>query len=132
MDKPWAYFHDLWLQAKWFWQRGTKGYSDRDTWSVDWYLCSFMGNALRELAESKHGVPARCIGRHQCTDNPNDCEFFTVEEWRATILYIAETFDIGHKVQDCDYMKPEEYEWAYKRFKHGMGMFTEYFFNLWD
>lgn len=129
--KPWEYVRDIWLQAKWFYQRGTRGYADNSTWGIDWYLCGWMGNALRELAKNVHGVPAQCIGRHTCSDNPNDCEFFAVEEWQATIRYIADTFDLGRKIQDYD-VPGEEMEAAMKRFKHGMTMFNEYFFNLWD
>jgi hypothetical protein len=130
--KPWEYVGDLYRQLKWFYQRGKRGYAENSVWSIDWYLCSWMGNALRELAENVHGVPGMDVGRHDpLSQNPNDWEFLTLDEWRATILYIAETFDLGHKIQDYD-VPGEGMEAAMKRFQHGMRMFTEYFFNLWD
>jgi hypothetical protein len=89
-----------------------------------------MGNALRDLAEQVHGTPIIDTGR--VIEDPNDCDTFTMEEWKATILYIAETFDIGRKIEDFEYITREEYEVAHKRFQHGMRMFSEYFFNLWD
>jgi len=129
--KPHEYVQDVCRKIKWFYQRGTRGYSDRDTWSLDWHLCEYMGNALRELAENVHGVPGFDIGRHPLSENPNDWEFLTIEEWRATILYIADTFDLGRKIQDYD-VPGDKMEAAMLRFQHGMRMFTEYFFNLWD
>lgn len=127
--KPWAYAHDVWLQAKWFYQRGTRGYADNSIWSIDWYLCGFMGKALRELADQVHGVPIIDTGR--VIADPNDCDCLTMEEWKFTILYIAETFDLGRKIQDYD-VPGDQMEAAMKRFHHGMAMFSEYFFNLWD
>jgi len=129
--KPWVYFHDLWLQVKWFCQRGARGYADNSVWSVDWYLSSFMGNALRDLSKQVHGVPLIETGRPLDPHDPNDCDTLTMEEWKATILYIAETFDLARKIQDYD-IPGEEMPAAMKRFKQGMAMFTEYFFNLWD
>lgn len=127
--EPWTYFYDLWLQLKWFFQRGSRGYADNSVWSIDWYLCSWMGRALRELAENVHGTPILDTGR--VVTDPNDCDTFTMEEWKATILYIADTFDLGRKIQDYD-IPVEQMPAAMKRFNQGMAMFTEYFFNLWD
>lgn len=128
--KPWEYVEDVYLQAKWFYQRGSRGYADNSTWSIDWYLCGWMGKALRELADQVHGVPAQDV-RLTPPEDPNDLWTLSMEEWKATIVYIAETFDLGHKIQDYD-VPYEQMEAAMKRFHHGMAMFSEYFFNLWD
>lgn len=128
--KPWEYIGDVYRKLKWFYQRGKRGYSDNSVWSLDWYLCEWMPQALRELKEQVHGTPIVDTGR--VIEDPNDCDTLTMEEWKATIEYLAETFDIGRQIQDYGYKTPEEYQKAYKRFQHGMRMFNEYFFNLWD
>lgn len=130
MKHPHEYILCLCRNLKYFYQRGTRGYCERDVWSIDWHLTSYMGNALRDLSAQVHGTPIIDTGR--TFDDPNDCDTLTIEEWKATILYIAETFDIGRKIQDFEYMTTEEVQVAMKRFNHGMAMFTEYFFNLWD
>jgi hypothetical protein len=127
--RPWQYIEDLWLQLKWFYQRGAHGYADNSVWSIDWYLTSFMGKALRELAEQVHGVPIIDTGR--VILDPNDCDCLTMEEWKATILYIADTFDLARKIEESD-LPYEKMPEAMKRFHQGMTMFNEYFFNLWD
>ena len=130
LSHPWEIVEDYYREAKWFIQRGSRGYADRDVWSVDYYLTSFMGKALRQLADQVHGTPIIDTGR-PFTDL-NDCDSLTMEEWKATILYIAESFDEARKIEDYDYMTTEDVQRAVKRFNHGMGMFTEYFINLWD
>lgn len=127
--KPHAYFGDVFRKVKWFYQRGKRGYADNSIWSLDWYLCSFMGDALRELADQVHGVPIIDTGRK--FEDPNDCDCLTMEEWKFTIRYLADTFDLARKIQDYD-VPIEEMDAAMKRFKHGMAVFSEYFFNLWD
>lgn len=127
---PLSYLTCLGRKLKWFYQRGRYGYADRDVWSVDWYLTSFMGKALRQLSTQVHGVPIIDTGR--VITDPNDCDCLTMEEWKFTINYIAETFDIARKIEEYDIIGVKEMEIAMKRFKHGMDMFNEYFFSLWD
>lgn len=128
--KPWEYFECLYRTLRWFYQRGTKGYCERDVWSLDCHLTSYMGNALRDLAGQVQGTPIIDTGR--VFTDPNDCDTFTIEEWKATILYLAETFDIGRSMEDFKYLTTDDYQNAKKRFDHGMAMFSEYFFYLWD
>lgn len=127
---PFEYFGDVWDKVRWFYQRGRYGYCERDVWSLDWHLTSYMGKALRDLAEQVHGTPILDTGR--VITDPNDCDTFTMEEWKATILYIAETFDVARKIQEYEFTKPEEYQEAKKRVDQGLAMFSEYFFSLWD
>lgn len=44
-------------EAKWFIQRGKKGYSDFDIWSFDSYLCEVLAGGLKKLAEESMGYP---------------------------------------------------------------------------
>ena len=121
----------LFRNLKYFYQRGTHGYCERDVWSIDWHLTSHHGQRITvDLSKQVHGTPIIDTGR--TFDDPNDCDTLTIDEWKATILYIAETFDIGRKIEDFEYIDREEFEKAMKRFQLGMRMFSEYFFNLWD
>jgi hypothetical protein len=55
--KHWFSFHTYWNFVVFFWQRATRGWADCDTWSLDYYLNSWMPDALRHLKKHKHGVP---------------------------------------------------------------------------
>lgn len=113
---PHVYFGDLYLEAKWFIQRGSRGYSDRDTWSIDYYLCSWMPQALATLKKRKIGHPYR----------------LTKKTWNSKIDRMINAFKIGKKIQDYDYKTKEEVQTALKQFRKDFNLIKTYFFNLWD
>lgn len=47
---------DAYYAVKWFIQRGFRGWAARDTWSLDYYLNSWMPDALRQMKAHKHGI----------------------------------------------------------------------------
>ena len=49
---------DIYNNIKYFIQRGLKGYSDRDLWSLDYHLSKVICGSLKELKEVKSGYPA--------------------------------------------------------------------------
>lgn len=130
LTHPHRFVIDLSNRVKWFWQRGKRGYADCDVWSIDWHLTSYMGNALRQLRDSVHGCPIIDTGREMM--GFDDCDSLTMEEWKFTINYIAETFDLARKIEEYEILGVKDMEAAMKRFHHGMAMFNEYFFSLWD
>jgi hypothetical protein len=95
----------------WFWQRGKKGYSDRDTWSFDHYLIKVMEGGLRQLAENKHGCPSEFFHcpheKVECetkcdtcmADNKGEC--IACEDWKTTLIAMADGFkDYNDKVME--------------------------------
>lgn len=44
-------------KIKWAYQRGTRGFSDRDMWSMDMYLAKQFSRQLTWIVEKGHGVP---------------------------------------------------------------------------
>jgi hypothetical protein len=132
LTHPHRYFIELFDQTKWFIQRGSHGYADCDVWSIDWHLTSYMPKALRDLALQVHGTPIIDTGRPLDPNDPSDCDTLTIEEWKETIRYIAETFDVARQIEDYDIKDVEDMKRKMKRFHQGMAMFSEYFFNLWD
>ncbi|WP_183068972.1 hypothetical protein [Streptomyces sp. gCLA4] len=55
-------------------QRARRGYSERDLWSFDAYICGVIGNGVRDLRAIKHGYPAH----------------MTPEEWDAVLGRISD------------------------------------------
>jgi len=41
-----------------FYQRGKRGWADRDCWSLDWYLSGVMVEAINHLRKTAHGFPS--------------------------------------------------------------------------
>jgi len=60
---------DLYYYTKHFVQRGSRGWADYDTWSLDWYLAGWLPAALRHLKEHKHGVPGTMFEDSELDEN---------------------------------------------------------------
>lgn len=120
-------------KLKWFYQRGKRGYADRDVWSLDNYLNSWMPQAIRDLRDQDHGHPA---GICDCEkDNWGLCSISIKdgcngqEKWHSILNEIAEGFESAIKIQDKWLRKPSP-EW--EKFDKGMQLFHEHYFSLWD
>jgi len=108
-----------------FWQRGKRGYAARDLLSLDDYLCTWLPQALRQLATMEpQGYPAECG---------------SWENWEQILEQMAAGFEAGQQIISLDYWglnlppalnKAKEDELA-KRFDTGMALFVKYFFGLW-
>lgn len=97
------------LEAKWFWQRGRRGWADCDTWSFDWYLAGVIAGGLEHLRTRTHGYPYA----------------MTPEEWDMKLTEIQQAFQHYHdKVFDL----PFDYEGAVKDMKP----IFDHWGNLWD
>jgi len=115
--QPHKYFIALYDQAKWFIQRGYRGYAECDVWSIDWYLTKWMPEALRILHKTKHGTP---VG-------------MTVKGWDTRLLGIIDGFVAAREIQEMRHRyRGAENRAAWRRFNKGMRLFHECFFNLWD
>lgn len=122
-------------------QRAVRGWADRDTWSVDSWLCGVLPPAIEHLREHTHGYPCG----------------LTEEKWDSILSEIAEGFRAAERSKDTpeefviilprtpqsvNYGVPERvYNWdkikAYQeselaKFHKGMKLFVKYFQNLWD
>jgi hypothetical protein len=66
-------FHptEIFYTIKSFYIRGSRGWADCDTWSLDWYLSGWMPAALRHLKEHKHGVPSIMFEKEDCDEDGN-------------------------------------------------------------
>lgn len=114
--QPHKYFGELYDEVRYFIQRGQRGFSDRDVWSIDYYMCSWMPQALEQLRRTKHGTP---IG-------------LTPKQWDSKLDRMINAFKIARKIQDFEYIKKEEYQVALKQFRKDFNVINTYFFNLWD
>ena len=112
---------NLFREIKWFYQRGTRGYSEKDTWSIDWYILKIMIPMLQNLRDTHHGVPGE----------------LTDEEWIKILNDIIEGFKAGKRVIDLDYPSDDR-DWVKHQkedeetFNKAFELFHKWFFALWD
>lgn len=117
LGSPWKFVTELPLHyahnLRWFVQRGRKGYSTHDTWSLDYYILRWLPDALDQLANEAHGWP-------------QSDEFPEFEDWTQWLRDMAELL---RPYQDQLYVTEETER-----------IFTEviwpqlgrHFFSLWD
>lgn len=79
-DHPWWRFHRFLTDLRWLhkepiyaWQRARRGYSDRDLWSLDYYLAHILVGALPHYREHP-----KCY-----TPQAEDC--ISEDEWNRII-----------------------------------------------
>jgi hypothetical protein len=97
-----------------FIQRGRRGFSDSDLWSLDSYLAGLLARALPELAKFNNGCPA------QLCEDGNVSEGFA--QWHAILTEMAEGF--AEFADDHDASRP--------KIKRSLELLAEWFGDLWD
>lgn len=80
-----------------FFQRGAKGWSDRDWWSFPFYVSTVIVGCLKRLKKDGHGLPTWGDGK---------TEKQASKEWDDILDNIIYTFEMGIKIGngDVDYI----------------------------
>lgn len=121
---PHKYVVHLWDEAKWFIQRGSRGYSDRDVWGWCDHMARINVAALRQLAKTKMGHP---IG-------------MTMPGWHSRLLKMADGFQAFiDDADDCtSYKRLSQKEFLalmksrQRRTAAGLKLWSKHFWSLWD
>jgi len=127
-------------------QRCTRGWTDRDLWSLDYTIAKFALPRLIELKKKMHGVPNSMFeelpeGRYE-----HDAEQVRLaeEKWNAVLDEIIFAMDYVANHREYDYHpkkvwpeKPTKEDYAElheveKRVQAGLELFGEHFRSLWD
>jgi len=111
LRRVWANWNprEIFYHLLWFWQRGRRGWSDRDTWSFDCYLASILAGGLTHLRDTGHGYP------------PD----LSPERWRAILTEMADGFAAYEsEMENCQGMPP--------RLVRSLDLLREWFGALWD
>lgn len=106
------FIKDIPREVKWFIQRGKRGWSERDVWSVDSYLNKVIPEMLVELAKTTHGVPSKYM-KHE--------KWCNLLRGQASMYYLLQV-----QVDNWDFKN------ARKTLKKIHKFMDKYYFNLWD
>ena len=103
---PWRFFHDLFINIKNFWYRGTKGFAPIDVWNFDDWFCTVVPDTLRYMAKYHAAYPGTEL-------------FDTSEKWEKWLYEMAD--NISNIQCDTWYEINNEYSKAYiKTFEDGL------------
>lgn len=100
-------------------QRVSRGWSDRDTWSLDHHLSTVIRDSVRHLRDNTHGYPGT-------PDVP------TFEDWQRILDEIADGMQAHLDIMDI--LKTEPHEHAALEAKRDLAFdhLKKYWGSLWD
>ena len=135
LTHPNVLFMDAMRQIKWAYQRVVRGWDDRASWSVDYWLNDMMPDILLRLKETKHGTP---IEFYEGLPHDNNYDYgdtgdkIAKERWNAELDKIIAAFVCAKKINELEYETDYNLKTLEKVFRDGMKSFVKYYFNLWD
>jgi hypothetical protein len=103
---PYGNPRQAYREVKWFIQRGRRGFSDRDVWSIDYYVNGWMPAALRRLKETKHGVPGVMFELEDCGEDGQTTDEGMARagaRWDAIMDKMIAGFEADKRAQDGIY-----------------------------
>lgn len=139
-------------RIKFFYQRGKRGYSDQDVWSMDWWFFSVVVPMLKQLRDTKQGYPSKFKTPEEwdreldtmihyfieateegCSEKNEYEEQYNKRWWdsfdKKGMAYVIDDSELRDKYLQRSY-EIDEYREDMKN--KGFEMFSKYFWNLWD
>jgi len=122
---------------KHYYGRCKYGYSYRDLWSFDDYLCDIIPPAIRDLKSNVSGCPGDLYDKKR---KNNECW-----KWKEILEEIAQGFEAAKDITHLRYFKrikkgkyytreidEKRHKMLSEKYDKGMKLFHKYFFALWD
>ena len=122
-------------ELKWAYQRVVRGWDDRASWSLDYWMTENVLEILKVLKKNKHGIPSPMFDglpyEDEETYSYSDESYKIAEErWNVEIDKMIAGFEAAKKMQEWENIN--KYKQLEKTFQEGMASFVKYYFNLWD
>lgn len=124
-------FLDSKAHVKLFCQRGVRGWADQDTWSLDYYILSWLPDALEKVAEDSHGYPSNYGFSDQdiadwVARGRSSAE--QIDKNHSYNLYVAELRDIATIFREIN---QNHFTLEAERFEEAWERLGKIFFHLW-
>jgi len=123
-------------EAKWFYQRGSRGWSDRSVWSIDTWLVDNLIPMLERLKNNKMGTPMSMFKKKDGVDkdgNPTDeASVLAEQRWENVLGEIIYGLKCAKTIQNYDYEDKEEVKKLTKSSQRSFELIGKHLFNLWD
>jgi len=148
LTRPWKILRYWKNEVRFAWQRVLRGWDDKATWHVGYYLAETLPGIIRQLKEEGDGVPIRMyegeeglpfsekqLGSIDKNGNYVETEEDkkALEKWNKILDEIADGFDAYIKFDESTHWgkSPEEDE-NYVKFQRALDLLKEYYEDLWD
>jgi hypothetical protein len=123
MNNPYEWYKHPLKNIRWklgsikgFFQRGIRGYSDRDLWSLDYHLMNILVEGLDQFRKESHSYPRS----------------LTPEAWDEILLEMIEGFNIGKDLVNLEWESEEDMNQKQAKLDRALDLLKTYFLELWD
>ena len=127
-----------------FYQRGKRGWADRDCWSLDCHLSEVMANSIEHLKETNHGCPyihPDSWRKEDDNDTPRGCDSLWVAVQEVIIDGLRAHIQVANTEWPDEFWDGEGYDlkavmkWEdekNKQFEAAWILLGKYWRALWD
>ena len=125
-------------EAKWFYQRGSRGWSDRSAWSIDTWLVDNLIPMLERLKNNKHGTPASMFRKKDGVDkdgnSTDEAHRLAEQRWDNVLNEIIYGLKCAKTINDLDYdyNDSKRTKQMMKSVKKSFQLIGKHLFSLWD
>ena len=125
-------------EAKWFYQRGSRGWSDRSVWSIDTWLVDNLTPMLERLKNNKLGTPVTMFRKKDGVDkygnSTDEADRLAEHRWDNVLNEILYGLKCAKKLQDSDYdyNDKELSKRLTKSSQRSFELIGKHLFSLWD
>jgi len=125
-------------EVKWFYQRGSRGWSDRSAWSIDTWLVDNLIPMLERLKNNKHGTPASMFRKKDGVDkdgnSTDEAHRLAEQRWDNVLNEIIYGLKCAKKIEDSDYdyEDKELSKQLTKSSRRSFELIGKHLFSLWD
>ena len=123
---------DIQDEIKWAIQRVQRGFDERVSWSIDYYLNENMPKWLSSL--SKQGTPTVMFTNEELSSSDGiskEADLAAHTRWEKIVQSMIDGFEAAKEIEDHWVQEtPDNPLW--QKFNLGMDNFKKYYFCLWD
>ncbi len=123
ISHPLGFIKDLYGDIRAFYQRGTRGWADCDTWGLDYHLSCWLPQALKRLRDNSRGCPSELFDE----TNEDNCH-----KWKDILNEIIDGFEAYRKFEESyitDIKKEKEVD---EKVRKSCELLGKWFGSLWD
>ena len=125
-------------EVKWFYQRGSRGWSDRSAWSIDTWLVDNLIPMLERLKRDKHGTPSSMFRKKDGVSkngiSTDEADRLAAQRWDNVLREIIYGLKCAKKIEDLDYdyKDKELIKRLTKSSQRSFELIGKHLFSLWD
>ena len=125
-------------EVKWFYQRGSRGWSDRSAWAIDAWLVNNLIPMLERLKRDRHGTPMSMFRKKDGVSKngipTNNADWLAAQRWDNVLSEIIYGLKCAKKIHDSDYNygNKDLTKRLTKSSQRSFELIGKHLFSLWD